>query len=107
MKLIGKKLGMTSMFDEDGASIPVTLIELGPCSVTQIKTVENDGYAPFRSPLADGMKEKNLTKALWLVTWKNPKPVPFAFSKRFAWTRSKSTNSGKTLTVEKLDEKFP
>ena len=42
--LIGKKIGMTQIFDEAGNVIPVTVVEAGPCTVTQIKTVENDGY---------------------------------------------------------------
>ena len=43
--LIGKKIGMTQIFDDNGAAVPVTLIEAGPCFVTQIRTVEKEGYA--------------------------------------------------------------
>ena len=43
--LIGKKIGMTSVFGADGKNIPCTVIECGPCVVTQVKTVETDGYA--------------------------------------------------------------
>ena len=43
--LIGKKIGMTSVFSADGKNIPCTVIEAGPCVVTQIRTVEKDGYA--------------------------------------------------------------
>ena len=42
--LLGKKIGMTQIFDKSGSTIPVTIIEAGPCIVTQIKTLENDGY---------------------------------------------------------------
>lgn len=42
--LIGKKVGMTSIFSEDGKNIAVTVIEAGPCVVTQVKTVDTDGY---------------------------------------------------------------
>ena len=42
--LIGKKVGMTSIFDENGKNIPCTVLQAGPCVVTQIKTVEKDGY---------------------------------------------------------------
>ncbi len=42
--LIGKKIGMTQIFDENGAAIPVTLIEAGPCYVTQVRTADKDGY---------------------------------------------------------------
>lgn len=44
MMLLGKKVGMTRMYDEEGVSIPVTLIQAGPCAVMQVKTVETDGY---------------------------------------------------------------
>ena len=42
--ILTKKLGMTQIFEEDGTVIPVTVLEAGPCVVTQIKTKENDGY---------------------------------------------------------------
>ena len=42
--LLGKKVGMTRVYTDSGASVPVTVIECGPCVVTQIKTVEKDGY---------------------------------------------------------------
>ena len=60
--IIGKKLGMTQIFDEVGNVIPVTLIEAGPCEVAQKKTVENDGYDAVQLAYCDA-KEKHLTKA--------------------------------------------
>ena len=60
--IIGKKLGMTQIFDAKGNVIPVTLIEAGPCVVAQKKTVENDGYAAIQLAYED-TKEKHLTKA--------------------------------------------
>ena len=60
--IIGKKLGMTQIFDEKGNVIPVTLIEAGPCVVAQKKTVENDGYAAIQLAYEDASK-KHLTKA--------------------------------------------
>ena len=48
--IMGKKLGMTQIFAEDGRLIPVTVIEAGPMVVTQIKTKENDGYEVLQSP---------------------------------------------------------
>ena len=61
--LIGRKIGMTRIFDEEGVQIPVTVIEAGPCVVTQVKTEESDGYRALQ--LAFGAKkEKNTTKAL-------------------------------------------
>ena len=51
--LIGKKIGMTQIFDEAGKVIPVTVVEAGPCAVTQIKTVENDGYEAIQVGFGD------------------------------------------------------
>ncbi len=51
--LIGKKIGMTQLFDEKGNVIPVTVIEAGPCAVTQKKTVENDGYEAVQLGFGD------------------------------------------------------
>ena len=60
--IIGKKLGMTQIFDENGNVIPVTLIAAGPCVVVQKKTVENDGYDAVQLGFEDA-KAKHLTKA--------------------------------------------
>ena len=60
--IIGKKLGMTQIFDEVGNVIPVTLIEAGPCEVAQKKTVENDGYDALQLAFGEA-KEKHLTRA--------------------------------------------
>jgi large subunit ribosomal protein L3 len=61
--LIGKKLGMTSIFDDLGRSIPVTVIEVEPCTITQIKTKETDGYNAVQIAAFD-KKAKNVSKAL-------------------------------------------
>jgi large subunit ribosomal protein L3 len=61
--LIGKKIGMTSMFDASGKNIPCTVIQAGPCVVTQVKTIENDGYEAIQLSF-DEKKEKNTSKAL-------------------------------------------
>ncbi len=60
--LIGKKIGMTSVFDKDGKNIPCTVIQAGPCTVTQVKTVETDGYAAVQLAF-DEKKLKNTPKA--------------------------------------------
>ena len=61
--LIGKKIGMTSVFGADGKNIPCTVIEAGPCVVTQIRTVEKDGYAAVQLAY-DEMKEKHTSAPL-------------------------------------------
>ena len=59
--IIGKKLGMTQIFDENGNVIPVTVIEAGPCTVVQKKTVENDGYSAVQLGFSD-IAERKLNK---------------------------------------------
>ncbi|MGB4536522.1 MAG: 50S ribosomal protein L3, partial [Tenuifilaceae bacterium] len=61
--IIGRKIGMTSVFNADGKNIPCTVIEAGPCVVTQVKTVEKDGYSALQLSF-DDMKEKHSTKPL-------------------------------------------
>ena len=61
--IIGKKLGMTQIFDENGNVIPVTVVEAGPCVVTQKKTVENDGYEAVQLGFMD-QPERKLTKPM-------------------------------------------
>ena len=59
--LIGKKVGMTQIFDENGTVIPVTVIEAGPCVVAQVKTIENDGYEAVQLGFGE-VKENRLNK---------------------------------------------
>ena len=59
--LLGKKIGMTSVFSADGKNVPCTVIEAGPCVVTQVKTQEKDGYAAIQLGFEDE-KEKHLTQ---------------------------------------------
>jgi len=61
--IIGKKVGMTSIFDASGKNIPCTVIEAGPCVVTQVKTSEKDGYDALQIAYGE-KKEKNTPKAL-------------------------------------------
>ncbi len=61
--LIGKKVGMTSIYDASGKNIPCTVIEAGPCVITQVRTLENDGYEAIQMAF-DEKKEKRTSKAL-------------------------------------------
>ena len=61
--IIGKKIGMTQVFDEMGNVIPVTVIQAGPCTVVQKKTVENDGYASLQLGYQD-VAESKVTKPM-------------------------------------------
>ncbi len=58
--LIGRKIGMTSIFDADGRNVPCTIVEAGPCVVTQVKAVEIDGYAAYQLAFGD-KRDKNTT----------------------------------------------
>ncbi len=94
--LIGKKVGMTSLFDEEGNNVPVTVIQAGPCVVTQIKTREKDGYEAVQLGF-DDKKEKN-----------TPKPMQGHFSKAGTTPKRKlvefdgftDVKLGDTLTVD-------
>jgi large subunit ribosomal protein L3 len=72
--LVGKKIGMTSVFDEQGKNIPCTVIEVGPNVVTQIKTVDHDGYNAVQLSF-DEKKEKHTTSAM-LGHFKKAKTTP-------------------------------
>ena len=61
--LIGKKIGMTQIFDEKGNVIPVTVVEAGPCVITQKKTIENDGYEAVQVGFGD-VKAQRVNKAM-------------------------------------------
>ncbi len=61
--IIGKKVGMTSIFSVEGKNVPCTVIEAGPCVVTQLKTIEKDGYEAVQLAF-DEKKEKRTTKAM-------------------------------------------
>ena len=61
--IIGRKIGMTQIFDDAGRVIPVTVIEAGPCAVVQKKTVETDGYEAVKVGFGE-VKEKNVNKPL-------------------------------------------
>lgn len=72
--IIGKKLGMTSFFDQNGKNIPCTLVQAGPCIVTQVKTVDQDGYSAVQLGYGEA-KEKNTPKAL-MGHFKKAKTTP-------------------------------
>ena len=96
--IIGKKLGMTQIFDEKGNVIPVTLIEAGPCVVAQKKTVENDGYEAIQLAFADA-KEKHLTKAE-LGHLKKAGLKPMRHLKEFRLDDCSAYEAGSVVTVE-------
>ena len=58
--LIGRKIGMTSVFSADGKNIPCTVIEAGPCVVTQVKTEETDGYKALQLGFGEAKEKKDI-----------------------------------------------
>ena len=100
--LIGKKIGMTSVFGADGKNIPCTVIEAGPCVVTQIRTVEKDGYAAVQLAY-DEISETHASKALkghFEKAGTTPKRKLVEFKADFA----QDLKLGDTLTVADIFE---
>ena len=99
--LIGKKIGMTSLFDEQGKNIPCTVIELGPCVVTQVRTEEVDGYSALQLGF-DDKAEKRATNAA-LGHFKKANTVPKKKVVEFQ-DFEEEYNLGDKLTVELFEE---
>lgn len=97
--ILGKKIGMTSIYDESGKNIPVTVIEAGPCVVTQVRTLEKDGYEAIQIAF-DDKKVKNTSKAEqghFAKANTTPKHLVREFS-RFEQGHRKTL--GETITVD-------
>ena len=96
--IIGKKIGMTQIFAENGNVVPVTVIEAGPCAVVQKKTVENDGYDAVQLGFGK-VTEKHLTKAE-LGHFKKAGVENKKHLKEFRLDDAASMNVGDTITAE-------
>ena len=94
--LIGKKIGMTQIFDEQGVARPVTIIEAGPCYVTQVRTLENEGYAAIQLGFNEIHPKKLTSGALGHLNSKNLPPMKFLREFR----SKEAANVGDKLTVE-------
>jgi large subunit ribosomal protein L3 len=99
--IIGKKIGMTSIFGEDGKQIACTIIEAGPCTVTQVKTPDVDGYNAVQLALGD-KKEKHSTKSE-INHYAKAQTAPKRFVKEFR-DYSIETTLGATLTLDMFSE---
>jgi large subunit ribosomal protein L3 len=95
--LIGKKIGMTSVFGADGKNIPCTVIEAGPCVVTQIRTEETDGYAAVQ--LAYDEKKEKHTSAGLMGHFKKAQTTPKRKVVEFANDFTQQLQLGDTITV--------
>ncbi|MBR4827145.1 MAG: 50S ribosomal protein L3 [Bacteroidales bacterium] len=98
--LIGKKIGMTSVFGADGKNIPCTVIEAGPCVVTQIRTVETDGYSAVQLAY-DETTEKHASAPL-MGHFKKAGTTPKRKLVEFPADYSKELKLGDVLTVEDI-----
>ena len=98
--LIGKKVGMTQLFDDSGKAIPVTVIEAGPCYVTQVRTVDQDGYKAVQLGFGE-TKTQRLSGGELGHLKKNELPA-LRFLREFRTTEE--LEEGQTLTVEVFEE---
>ena len=96
--LLGKKIGMTSVFSAEGKNVPCTVIEAGPCVVTQIKSVEKDGYAAVQLGFQEA-KEKNTTAPM-MGHFKKAGTTPKRHLAEFAADFQNELNLGDTVTVD-------
>lgn len=99
--MLGKKLGMTGVYAADGKYIPVTVIQVGPCVVTQIKTVETDGYNSVQLGFGD-KKEKHTTKALQ-GHFKKAGENFFAHVREFEVSEPSEFNTGQEINVSMFE----
>ena len=98
--LIGKKIGMTSIFSDEGKNIPCTVLEVGPCTVTQIKTEEVDGYNAVQIGFGE-QKNQRVNKALKGHFTKAKSPM---HKKLVEFASFHDVNLGDTLTTELFEE---
>ncbi len=96
--LIGKKIGMTSLFDGEGKNVPCTVLQAGPCVVTQVKTLERDGYSAVQLGFED-KKEKHSTKAE-IGHFKKVNTAPKIKVVEFTGYREGQVKEGEVLTAE-------
>lgn len=98
---MGKKLGMTGYFSPDGRYVPVTVLEVGPCIVTQIKTVERDGYNALQ--LGFGQKKAKHVSKPMLGHLKKSGNSGFVFLREFEVEKPEEFELGQTLTLDMFD----
>src|SRR4030067_3676140 len=97
--LIGKKVGMTQIFDDTGLAVPITLIEAGPCYVTQIRAVEKEGYSSVQLGFGEG-KPKRLTGGQLGHLKRNSLP-PLRFLREFR-TKDPEVKDGDPVNVSQV-----
>lgn len=98
--LLGKKVGMTSIFDENNQLVPVTIVEAGPCPVTQIKTADKDGYTAVQ--VGYGVKKESRVKEPVRGHLKKAGVEPVRLLREFRVEDTDGYGAGDVLTVEKF-----
>lgn len=98
--ILGKKIGMTSVFDENGVFTPVTVVEAGPCSVVQVKTQETDGYESIK--LGFGTRKRKNTPKPQQGEFKKAKIEPLAKLREFRDIDVSSFTVGETVTIDRF-----
>ncbi len=99
--ILGRKVGMTHIFDETGKVIPVTLVSAGPCTVVQVKTPERDGYAAVKLGFEEQKPQRLSKPVLGQYTKRNLKPNRILREVRI--TDGEACESGQTLGVQVLE----
>ena len=102
MGLIGKKVGMTQVFTESGDAVPVTVIEAGPCTVTELRTVERDGYSAVQLGFGT-QKESRMTRPV-LGQFKKRNLPPSRVLREFRVDEVGDLEVGKNVTVEMFEK---
>ncbi len=97
--LLGKKVGMTRVYDESGRLIPVTVIQAGPCTVTQIKTTETDGYRAIQMGFEDKKAARRRQSEIGHARKANGNPKRFTREWRLADAAKAEYKPGDSLTV--------
>lgn len=100
--LIGKKIGMTQVYSDQGHSLPVTVIEVGPCPVVQVKTVATDGYSAVQVGFSE-QKPQRLTKAL-RTRFEKANVTACRLMREFTPDTEDEVKAGDTLTVAMFDD---
>ena len=102
--LIGKKIGMTSIFSADGKSIPCTVLQVGPCVVTQVKTVETDGYNAVQLGFDDAKASRSTKAAIAHAEKAKTTPKKFVREMRLIGDAKAEVNPGDAVTVTTFAE---
>nr|YP_009296357.1 ribosomal protein L3 [Sebdenia flabellata]AOM65292.1 ribosomal protein L3 [Sebdenia flabellata] len=100
ISLLGTKIGMTQIFDDEGRAIPVTVIKLGPCIITQIKNIESDGYNAIQIGHRE-TKHQKLTKAeLGHLNKATAPPLKYLYEQKI--NSPKNLKLGQIITIDQL-----